>query len=383
MELLEFLLKKRRSIILGTLIAGIIGVAYSLLTPAKYEATSCIMPSIEMMGIGSGTGLGGGGAALSMLQFIGGLAVTPADIYADLATNRVVIENLIKKFALDTVYKAKYPEDLIEIVRKHIKTSATTSGFVYISYRDKDPKRAATICNAIITELDRLNRDIIITKGKKMRTFLGQRLKETEDSMKLYQDSLAIYQERYGILDLETSIKSLVKNWENIEKDYITAKLQYQYALAEQGPGSKITSNLKKRLNILTEEKNRLWNIAFDSIAHLPAIKDIPEIGKRYARIKLMLEKYIQTYKLLATEYEKAKIMEKQNTPTLQIIYKANVPERRYWPKRKLIVLLFVTVFFFTYVTFLVLIKLMEKTPQGQKALEKIKYSLLHPLGKE
>ncbi len=64
-----------------------------------------------------------------------------------------------------------------------------------------------------------------------------------------------------------------------------------------------------------------------------------------------MLEKYIQTYKLLAAEYEKAKIMEKQNTPTLQIIYKASVPERRYWPKRKLIVLLFMIVFFFTYTT--------------------------------
>ncbi len=383
MELLEFLIKKRRSIIIGTIFAGIIGVIYSLLTPSRYMATSCIMPSIEMIGFGEGGGLTGSSSALSMLQFIGGLAITPADIYAELATNRVVVENLIKEFKLDTVYKAKYHEELIKTVRKHIKTSATTTGLVYISYRDKNQKRAAQICNAIITQLDRLNREIIITKGKKMRIFLEQRLKEAEDSLRLYQDSLAILQQKYGILDIETSVKSMIKSWQNIEKDYLTARLQYQYALAEQGPGSKITLNLKKRLDILTAEKNRLWNIVFDSIANLPAIKNLPEVGKNYTRIKLMLEKYIEIYKLLSSEYEKAKIMEKQNTPTLQIIYKAQVPERRYWPKRKLIVLLFVVIFFFTYVTLLVILRLVYKTPDGQRAINLIKHALLHPLGKD
>ncbi len=383
MELLSFLIKKRRSIILGTLLAGIIGAAYSFLATSRYEATSCIMPSMDMMGFGTEGSISGGASAMSMLQFLGGLAVTPADIYADLATNRVVIENLIKKFDLDTVFKTKYHEDLIETVKEHIKTSATASGFVYISYRDKNPKRAAAICNTIITELDRLNREIIVTKGKKLRIFLGERLKETEDSLNLYQDSLAMYQKKYGILDLEASVQSIIQNWEEVEKKYTTTRLQYEYAVVEEGQRAKTTMNLRKRLQVIENEKNRLWNVTFDSIAHLPAIKNIPEIGKNYARIQLMLQKYIQTYKLLAAEYEKAKIMEKQNTPTLQIIYKAPIPERRYWPRRKLIVLLFMIVFFFTYTTLLVVALIIRRNPEGQKMLSMIKHAIFHPFGRE
>lgn len=382
MELLEFLIKNRRKLILGTIASGIIGAIFSLVTPKKYEATSCIMPSFDVMAQGLGN-IAGNNAAMSMLQLLGGVAATPADIYAELAKNRVVIERLIKQFSLDTVYKTKYHDDLVEAVKGHISTTATLTGLVYISYRDKNPGLAADICNAIINELDRLNREIIVTKGKKLRIFLGERLKETEDSLKVYQDSLAYFQKNYGVFDLETYIKSIITNWEVVEKKYINLKLQYEFALAEMGSGSKTTINLKKRLEVIEREKNRMWNVTFDSIAHLPAIKNIPKIGENYARIKLMLDKYIQTYKLLAAEYEKAKIMEKQNTPTLQIIYKAQVPERRYWPKRKLIVLIFMVVFFLTYTSYLAILHIINKTPGGRKIASIIINALLHPLGKD
>ncbi len=356
-----------------------IGVIFSLVTPSKYRATSCIMPSMDMIGAGS---LQSAGAAMNMLQFLGGLAVTPADIYAEFATNRAIISNLIDRFRLDTVYKAKYRDVLIKNVSKHIETKATTSGLVYISYKDKSPERAAMLANALVDELDRLNREIIITKGKKLRIFLGNRLKEIEDSMNLYQDSLAYYQKKYGILDLQASIQSIVRNWQDIETTYFKTKLQYEFARKEQGPNSRVTKNLSNKLDVLTREKMRLWNMAFDTVANLPALKKLPEIGVKYVRIQLMLEKYTEIYKFLTTEYEKAKIMEKQDTPTLQVIFKATVPEMRYWPQRKLIVLLFMIVFFFTYTTLLVIHYALSQSPEGEKTINLLKKIFLNPLGK-
>lgn len=379
MNLLQFLAKQRRKIFIGTLLAGMIGVIFSLVTPSKYRATSCIMPSMDMIGAGS---LQSAGAAMNMLQFLGGLAVTPADIYAEFATNRAIISNLIDRFRLDTVYKAKYRDVLIKNVSKHIETKATTSGLVYISYKDKSPERAAMLANALVDELDRLNREIIITKGKKLRIFLGNRLKEIEDSMNLYQDSLAYYQKKYGILDLQASIQSIVRNWQDIETTYFKTKLQYEFARKEQGPNSRVTKNLSNKLDVLTREKMRLWNMAFDTVANLPALKKLPEIGVKYVRIQLMLEKYTEIYKFLTTEYEKAKIMEKQDTPTLQVIFKATVPEMRYWPQRKLIVLLFMIVFFFTYTTLLVIHYALSQSPEGEKTINLLKKIFLNPLGK-
>ncbi len=337
------------------------------------------MPSMDMIGTGS---IQSTGAATSMIQFLGGLAVTPADIYAEFTTNKIVIMNLIKKFRLDTVYKTKHMDDLIKNVSKHIEAKATTSGLVYISYKDKSPERAAMLSNALVEELDKLNREIIITKGKKLRIFLEKRVKEIEDSMTLYQDSLTYYQQKYGILDLQSSVSSVIQSWQDIENTYFRTKMQYEFACKEQGPNSKLARNLQNRLNVLVKEKYKLWNVAFDTIINLPALKKLPEVGVKYARIQLMLEKYTDIYKFLTTEYEKAKIMEKQDTPTLQVIFKATVPERRYWPQRKLIVLLFMAVFFFTYTTLLVIHHALSQSPEGQKTVNLIKKVISNPFGK-
>ncbi len=383
MQLLRFLVRERRKIFVGTILAGIVGAVFSFIIPAKYKATSCIMPSMDMVGMSMGGGMQSASSAMSMLQFIGGVAITPQDIYADLVKNRVVIKHLIDKFRLDTVYKAKNMDVLIENVKKHIETEATSSGLVYLRYKDRSPKRAAMLCNALVDELDRLNRDIIITKGKRLRIFLGKRLKEVEDSMTLYQDSLAYLQKRYGILDLTTSLTSIIQNWQDVETNYFETKLQYEFAVKEQGPGSKVAQNLKHRLNILTREKFNLWNIAFDTIASLPALKKLPDVGAKYVRIQLMLEKYTDIYKFLTTEYEKAKIMEKQDTPTLQVIFKATVPKMRYWPQRKLIVLLFMAIFFFTYITLLVIYYSLSKSPEGKEAMDLLKRLIFKPFGRD
>lgn len=385
MELLKLFVRERRKIFLGTLFAGIIGGVFSFITPSKYKATSCIMPSMDMLGMSLGMSIGEGmqsQAAMSMLQFVGGLAVTVQDVYADLATNKVVINNLIDKFKLDTVYKAKNRDALIKKVATYIETEATSTGFVYISYKDKHPERAAMLSNAIVDELDRLNREIIITKGKELRIFLGERLREIEDSMRLYQDSLSYLQKKYGILDLTASLSSIVENWRDIETNYFKTKLEYEFASKEQGPQSKVAENLENRLKILAFEKYRLWNIAFDTVISLPPLKKIPEVSVKYVRIQLMLEKYTEIYKFLTTEYERAKIMEKQDTPTLQVIFRATAPQMRYWPQRKIIVLLFMVVFFFTYTSVLVVYYSISKTPEGKEAMSLLKKIFLKPFGR-
>ena len=76
-----------------------------------------------------------------------------------------------------------------------------------------------------------------------------------------------------------------------------------------------------------------------DSDLFLPALSDIPDVALQYIRLKRAVEVQTTVYSMLVSEYEKARIEEARDTPTVQVLDPATPPNIRSRPKRTLLVL--------------------------------------------
>ncbi len=383
MYYIKYLIKSRRKIILLILVSAALSIAVSFILHTKYTANTCFIPVVEGIGMDFGSSTGIGASAGGFLQMLGGMAVTPSDIYNDLITSRAVLVNVIDTFRLDTVIKAKYRDDLILKFSKRIKTKVSVTGFVKVYYTDRNKQRAADVANALVRELDRINKELIMTKGKRTRIFLDKRISEVNKNLKAYEDTLKEFQKRHGVFDIDQEMELYITNSAKIEAKIEEKKIMLNYLLSLYGENSTQVKNMRKQIKAIYEEKEKIWNGKNDPITSRPALKGIPDILYRYLELKRELTIDDELLVLLREEDEKAKILEKKDTPTLQVIYKATPPDRRSWPKRKLIVLVSVFGIVFLYMLYLFVLAGFEKSEELSEIKLMLTKALKHPFSKE
>ena len=100
--------------------------------------------------------------------------------------------------------------------------------------------------------------------------------------------------------------------------------------------------NLAKEFNwgfVATGAKITEYRVLGQS-EHMPKLKrpKAPEIGVEYIRLKRDVEIQNKIFELLTTLYEQAKIEEAKDTPTIQILDRAVPPEKKYKPRRMILV---------------------------------------------
>ncbi len=72
----------------------------------------------------------------------------------------------------------------------------------------------------------------------------------------------------------------------------------------------------------------------------LPTLTDVPELALEFVRLRRNVEIETTVYTMmLVTEHEKARIEEARDTSTLQVLDRAEPPNIRSRPRRKLLVL--------------------------------------------
>ena len=113
-ELLLVLARGKKTILTVTITAAVLATVVSFLLPKTYSATSTILPPQQkqsalnsMLGqIGAIAGLSGGDLGLR----------NPDDVFVAMLTSRTIEDNLINRFDLQKVYRAKRYQDAREEV---------------------------------------------------------------------------------------------------------------------------------------------------------------------------------------------------------------------------------------------------------------------------
>ena len=151
------LVRQRKIIIILPLVIGALALTASMLMKPKYVSTAVIMPPQQQSSSVSAM-LGQLGGLASAAGSIAGLK-NPNDLYVGMLQSRTIADNLIEKFKLQERFDKDTLDETREKLDKIRALSNGKDGLIGISVEDKDPKFAADLANAYVTELAALTKD--------------------------------------------------------------------------------------------------------------------------------------------------------------------------------------------------------------------------------
>lgn len=340
------------------MIAYIVGVAFvssiiiSLLLPKMYLATTRILPpqetstSIASLFSNSESLLSGMAGSLLAKQ-------TPAALYVGILESRTVADNLNRKFNLKELYDLKYIEDVYKQLRNRSSiVAARKSQIISVSVKDRDPQRAADMANAYVNMLDQINRKLNTTEGRRKRVFLEERLKKVAAELEKAETALKKFQERYKLIAIEEQAKVSIEGAAEIKGQIIAAQTELE-VLKQFGTEKQIEAvmlktkieELQKQLLRIEVGKDNSGNIT-DQPAHaigdnfyIP-FDDLPGLGMKLIRLTRETKIQEKVFELLTAQFEMAQIEEAKDVDTIQVLDVAVAPEKKYSPKRSIIVIL-------------------------------------------
>jgi uncharacterized protein involved in exopolysaccharide biosynthesis len=328
---------------------SVVALVVSLLLPKIYESTATLLPQLE-----SNNGLGLGallatGAASSAAQSLGislpGAPATPTDIFIAMLKSRIMADDVIRRFDLIERYERKTKQDARQALENATRIVLTKEKVIKVTVEDKDPQLASDMANFYVSNLDRLNQTLSVSKARENRKFIEQRVAETKQALVKLEDALKEFQTQNRTVAIETQSKAMIEAAAMIQAQIMSQEVQLQVMGTYLSPSNpeiarvqSSISELRKQLHIMESGKSSKERLPGDSLR--PAITSVPGLALQYGRLTRDLKVHETLYALLVSQYEQAKLVEARDTPTVQVLDPAIPAERKSRPKISLNVLI-------------------------------------------
>jgi uncharacterized protein involved in exopolysaccharide biosynthesis len=335
-DYLKILLKWKKFLIVGTVLASIISVIISLILPKWYRSTAVIMPPVaESIG-----GVEGLMSKIPLSSF--GLDAKDQQTQNCLAIlkSRTIISNIIDKYDLINKYKKRNEEETIKAFSDNMIIQVTDEGAIQISVYDKDQDMVADIVNDIVFELDQINKLLMTERARNNRLFIEKGVNNTKEKLNNLENEIKEFQESTFIFDIETQTKAVIETAAQLKAEIILTEVELNVLKKTVAPTNPELLKLQIKLKELEKKYNHInFNSDQANKDLLPVTSGLPEQGMRYMRLLMDLEMQKKIFEFLLPEYEQAKINEVKDTPTIQFLDHGIHPERKTKPRRALIVL--------------------------------------------
>ena len=306
-DILRFLIRWRKHLIIIGIIAAVISAAGSYLITPRYEAEVVFYPTtVNSIGNAMFTDLNKREA--DVLAFG---EEEEAENALQILKSDKLSSRIIKNFDLmkhdDIDPNGKYPmTKLQEKMKKNIKFNRTRYLSVSIQVLDEDPIMAAKLANGIAASYDSVKTEIQQEVAREAFVIIEEEFKNKEKEVWDLKVGLQKLGEK-GILDIEKQAQSISESL---------------YAARARGNNSVQIRELIAEKDTLAKYGSEYTNLYETLILEL---EELSELRKRYKKAKVDVEKTI---------------------PHKFIVSNASAPEKKALPNRKLIVLLGTTATF-------------------------------------
>ena len=347
---------KRRKLI-GAIVgaAAVISVIVSLLLPKLYSSTAKIFAPQQEISLGAQilaqqpSGL----ARLASGVLGGG---TPADLWVGFLESQTLRDAIIERFDLKDLYEVKTMEDARRALNENLSIKKSIAGIVSITVEDRVPERTAEMANAFVEELDRINQEVVMSSGRQMRIFLEERLEKAKGKLTESEENLKNFQEKNKAIKMDDQSTAIIEAAGLMKGQLMAKEVELQTLLSFATSNNPQVEMLRAEIRALQKGLKELEGTGSDTADNIfiPTAK-IPDLGLKYARFLREFKIQETLFELLTQQYEMASIQEAKDSPTVQVLDRALVPEKRSKPKRIRIVMLSVllSVFLSVFLVFI------------------------------
>jgi uncharacterized protein involved in exopolysaccharide biosynthesis len=333
--------KRLRWLAAFVILATATGLGVSLLLPKIYESTATLLPQLDSKDAGGlGMLLAASGMA-NTAQAVGvnlpGMTATPTDIFISILKSRTMADDVVKRFNLKERYEAKFMQDARTRLEGVTRLVVTKEKVIKITVEDSDPAMAAEIANFYVSNLDRLNRTMGVTKASDNRKFVEGRLKETEEALAEAEELLKDFQTKHRTVAIEAQSKAIIEAAATLQAQITAQEVQLQvmgaYLSKENPELIRVRSSideLRKQLALM--ESGKAGKRTSGDQLH-PAIVAVPTLALDYGRLMRNVKVQETLFTLLTSQYEQARLSEARDTPTVQVLDTAVPAERKSRPR--------------------------------------------------
>lgn len=342
-ELIKILLNHRWFIIIFVGIVSVAAVIYSLVTPKIWEseATFYIVGDetaslpINLPGLGS---LASNIMKQDKLQ--GSLNAVSA------LRSRRFSEDVIRHFDLIRYFKISERDSLMQmdialkkLKKRVVKVSISEkASLISISVKTKDKKLSMDMVNYYLQKLEEYNQDQKLTRGKRERIFLEERVAETRAVLDSLIAADKEFRQSSNAIDIEEQATVLIKSYAELVATKMAADIELEMALQTLNENSPVVQELKVKRDALNAQiKEMESGKSKVKPRYLIDISSLPDLGSRYAQIKMELMIQTAVFEFLYPQYEAARLEELKDTPSVDVLDYPREAGLRSRPKRAMI----------------------------------------------
>jgi uncharacterized protein involved in exopolysaccharide biosynthesis len=351
----RLLWNRRRLLIRATIYGMVLAIVIALLLPNRYQSTAELMPPDQSSGGGaalmaalSGGGggvLGGiGGGLASMAQNVLGIQTT-GDLFIGILKSDTVLDDVIQKFDLQKVYKTHYVEDTRKALLQHTDIYADSkSGIIYITVTDHNPRRAATMAQEYVNELNWVVTHLSTSSAHRERVFLDQRLKQVKTDLEDSEKQFSQFASQKGAIDIPEQGKAMVTAAATLQGQLIATEAELQSLQQVYTNNNVRVRSLQAQVNELRHQLEKLAGKGANENSSAqqlyPSLRELPLLGVTYADLLRRMKVEEAVFEVLTQEDELARVQEAKDTPSVKVLDRPLVPDKKSFPPRTLIVLL-------------------------------------------
>jgi tyrosine-protein kinase Etk/Wzc len=240
------------------------------------------------------------------------------------------------------VYGMEVTAEALEVLQKHTSFTVLTNGLMTISFEDKKAERAASITNRYVELLDEFTRRLNVTRASRTKEFIGEQIELRKRDLEEAEDDLREFREEHQMLEMERQVNAVIDVISTLTSDAITLEVELemlrQYASQNSQEYIRKKQKYDEILKQIQKFKIQQARADEDSVrSYFPTLDIVAEVGLELVRLMRRVQVEEKVQELLIGEYEKARIEEARDTPTVQVLDPAVTPEKKSRPKRKVL----------------------------------------------
>ena len=339
LEYVYVFFRARKFIVFNFIIICLLtGIASSLMS-RYYKTSVYLMPPQETKkGFGFAEQLASQVTTLRL-----GTQGSPTDIFMGILKSQVVAIVVVDKFNLVKIYGAPNRDIAVAHLKKMTNVSLSKEGLIKIEYEDKDPERAANICNMYAAMLDSVNQSVNHRASRERADFIeqmlienDQALKQAELDMKKFQTetkAVSPFQQERVALSVTAELEVDIMKIENQLKEMKSKSLT---------PDNPMVTDLKKKLQFREEQ---LHDMRFGGPKEgretlFVPLQESASLVMEYQKLSRRITALGMLEQLLRNQYEESRIEQVNNTSTISVLDRARPPIKPSKPKPFLMVLI-------------------------------------------
>jgi uncharacterized protein involved in exopolysaccharide biosynthesis len=335
---LEFLAEAGRQkfrLLIFTFGGGTVFLLISLLLPNQYTAVTVILPPQQTRS-----------TAYSLLGQLGDLGSVvapnlvrnPSALYITLLESHTVADRLVDRFGLADVYSCRWRSKCRAGLKRKTSIHSFKDGSISVEVDDGDAQRAAALANGYVEELVRLNQNLAIGEAKQRRLFFEDQLKNASDKLHQAEEALRESQKSTGVVQLDAQARVFTAAAAQLRAEIAGKQLELdemrKFATADN-------PTVVRSEHVLQAMASRLAQLETGSPETRSQVTSgrMAEVGIELVRRTREVKYREAVFEMLAKQLELAHLDEAKNGAFIQVLDRADAPDRKNAPHRILLIL--------------------------------------------